>query len=178
MRGNGPSDSEFLGCADAQAVCNSNGQTRTPFAFLAQHAQARRLTKLNARLESVNGQSDRSEPPPKIAVQIEKAQVQPGRRRNPNTSQSGASFPIIFARLDCNIAKFFAACEALSPGNSNASPPLSAPNRPPPPTMAPFTAERLQSVEVQYGESCGRRPKMRKSDMRLSRVSCLKADWL
>ena len=67
--------------------------TRAPLALLAQNFEARRLAKVNAGLERVDGETDRTEPSAKIPGEIKKTQMQAGRRRDLNALQLRASFP-------------------------------------------------------------------------------------
>jgi hypothetical protein len=77
-------------------------QMRAPLALLAQGFEARSFVKLNAGLERVDGETDRSEPSAEVAVEIEKTQMQARRRRNPNAFQLHASLhdPPAFASCD------------------------------------------------------------------------------
>ena len=60
---------------------------RAPLALLAQNFKARRFAKLNAGLERVDGEANRSKPAAKIPGEIEKTQMQSRRRRDLNAFQ-------------------------------------------------------------------------------------------
>jgi hypothetical protein len=59
-----------------------------PLALLAQNFKVRRFVKLNASLERVDGEADRSKPAAKITSEIEKTQVQSRCRRDLNALQT------------------------------------------------------------------------------------------
>ena len=96
---------------------NAERQMRAPLALLAQGLEARGFVKPNAGLECVDGETDRSEPPAEVPVEIEKTQMQARRRHNPNAFQLRASLHDQFAgfrlaRFPRNIAKLCAVCQA------------------------------------------------------------------
>ena len=88
-----------------------------PLALLAQNFKARRFAKLNAGLERVDGETNRSEPAAKIPGKIEKTQMQARRRRDLNAFQRAPLFLDSFAACGssefvANIAKLCAFCQA------------------------------------------------------------------
>ena len=93
---------------------------RAPLALLAQNLKARSFAKLNAGLERVDGEANRTELSAKIPGEIEKTQMQARRRRDLNAFQLRASFPDPFAVYGAefyrNIAKLCAFCQAPKAG--------------------------------------------------------------
>ena len=88
-----------------------------PLALLAQNFKAWRFAKLNAGLERVDRETNRSEPTAKIPGEIEKTQMQARRRRHLNAFQLRASFldsfvAYGFKRIHQNFAKLCAFCQA------------------------------------------------------------------
>ena len=117
MRGNGLRDDELPAGIEAKAFGDAARQHRAPLALLAQHLEARRLAKVNAGLERVDGETDRTEPSAKIPGEIKKTQMQAGRRRDLNAFQLRASFPRSIRRsrrkrIPRNIAKLRTLCQA------------------------------------------------------------------
>src|SRR5580658_11327052 len=99
MRRNGARNHEPFGGVEAKMFGDAERQMRAPLALLAQDFEARGFVKLNAGLERVDGETDRSEPPAEVPVEIEKTQMQARRRRNPNALQLRASCPRSIRRL-------------------------------------------------------------------------------
>ena len=114
MRGNGVRDDELLAGIEAKAFGDAARETRAPLALLAQNFKAWRFAKLNAGLERVDGETNRSEPAAKISGEIEKTQMQARRRRDLNAFQLRASSSIYspltvsseFIRTLRNFARF------------------------------------------------------------------------
>ena len=92
-------------------------QMRAPLALLAHGFEAWGFVKLNAGLERVDGETDRSKQSAELAVEIEKTQMQARRRRNPNAFQLRASLHdqsagFRLVRFPRDIAKLCALCQA------------------------------------------------------------------
>ena len=118
MRGNGARDGELFAGVEAKAFSDAARETRAPLALLAQNFKAWRLAKLNAGLERVDGETDRSELSAEIPVEIEKTQMQARRRRDLNALQLRASSPLIssppapISEFVGNFARLCAVCQA------------------------------------------------------------------
>ena len=95
MRGDGARNDQLLGRIEAKTFGNTQRQMRAALALLAQSFEAQGITKLNAGLERVDGETDRAESSAEVPVEIEKAQMQAGRSPDPNAFQLRASLQII-----------------------------------------------------------------------------------
>ena len=82
----------FLSGIEAKAFGDAARNMRAPLALLAQNFKARRFAKLNAGLERVDGEANRSEPAAKIPGEIKKTQMQSRRRRDLNAFQRAPLF--------------------------------------------------------------------------------------
>ncbi len=82
---------------EAKAFGDAARDMRAPLALLAQNFEARRLAKLNAGLERVDGEANRSKPAAEISGEIEKTQMQARRRRDLNAFQRAPLFLDSFA---------------------------------------------------------------------------------
>ena len=117
VRGNGVRDDELLAGIEAKAFGDAARDMRAPLALLAQNFKAWRLAKLNAGLERVDGEANRSKPSAKISGEIEKTQMQSRRRRDLNAFQRAPLLLDSFAAYGlsefvANIAKLCAFCQA------------------------------------------------------------------
>lgn len=116
MRGDRVRNNQLFGRIEVKKLGNAERQTRAPLALLARRFEAQGLAKLNAGLERGDGEADRAKFPAEVAIEIEKAQMQARRSRDPNAFQlrltpirSPACRP---ARHDRNIAKLRRVCQA------------------------------------------------------------------
>ena len=87
MRGDRVRNNQLFGRIEVKKLGNAERQTRAPLALLARRFEARGLAKLNAGLERGDGKADRAKFPAKVAIEIEKAQMQARRSRDPNAFQ-------------------------------------------------------------------------------------------
>ena len=87
MSGNRLRDDELLVGVEAEALGDLVREARCPLALGAHNFKARRSAKVNARLECIDSETNRSEPSAKIPGEIEKAQVETRRGRNLNAFQ-------------------------------------------------------------------------------------------
>ncbi len=92
MRWDGVRDGERLSRIEAETFGDAARDMRAPLAFLSQNFEAGRFAKLDAGLEPVDGEADRSKPAAKISGEIKKTEMQSRRRRDPNAFQTRASF--------------------------------------------------------------------------------------
>ena len=77
----------FFRGIEAKAFGDAARDMRAPLALLAQNFKAWRFAKLDAGLERVDGETNRSKPSAKIPGEIKKAQMQSRRRRDLNAFQ-------------------------------------------------------------------------------------------
>jgi hypothetical protein len=87
MLGDGAGDDEPLVRVETKTLGDLARQARRPLAFFAQCFEAHGVAKLNARLECIDGEPDRTESAAEVAIEIEKAQMQARSRGNPNAFQ-------------------------------------------------------------------------------------------
>ena len=116
MRGDRVRDDQLFGHIEVKTLGNAERQTRAPLALLARRFEAQGFAKLNAGLERGDGEADRAKFSAEVAVEIEKAQMQARRSRDPNAFQLRLT-PIRSpgcrpARHDRNIAKLRRVCQA------------------------------------------------------------------
>jgi hypothetical protein len=95
--GNGARNNELPSQIEAKAFGDPARDIRAPLALRAENFKASRFVKLNASLERVDGEADRSKPAAKISREIEKTQVQSRRRRDLNALQTRLFVPDFFA---------------------------------------------------------------------------------
>jgi hypothetical protein len=87
VSGNRLRDDELLARVKAEALGDSVCKIRRPLALRPDNFETRRSAKMNARLECIDSETNRSEPSAKIPGEIEKAQVETRRGRNLNAFQ-------------------------------------------------------------------------------------------
>ena len=87
MRRNGLRDDELFAGVKAKAFRDAAREMSGSLALLAHNLEARSLAKMNAGVERVDGETNRTEPSAKIPGEIEKPEMQARRRRDLNAFQ-------------------------------------------------------------------------------------------